>query len=235
MATRTLTPNRSVSRPLRVNVIAVLSILVIVVALGGLVSYAGSLSAKRALVMVTRDLPAGATLGPGDLVLSEAAVSDEIYQAAVPGTALSDLLGQELTAPVYRYQFLGRAQIARRSRLGPDQMALTIPVRAETAAGGRLRAGDQVQVLLTTNKGKPNSETMVVLERVTIYGVGHVERTAAIGATNRTPQDEAPIASLTLVVTAEQARALARAKHDGELDVALLPILPAAPGGQPGQ
>lgn len=236
MATRTLTPNRSVSRPLRINPITIVSVLIIAVALGGLVRYAGSLSATRPLLMATRDLPVGATLGPDDLVPTEGRLDDPVYEAAVPGTALGELVGRQLAEPVHRNQILVRAQITTGARLGPDQMALTIPVKAEAAAGGTLRAGDQVQVLVTRDKGKPNSETSVVLERVTIYTVGHIERASIVNTSGGRSGDEAaPLASLTLVVTADQARALANARHGGELDVALLSPLPATPAARSGQ
>ena len=93
-----------------------------------------------------------------------------------------------------------------------------------------------MRVLLTRNTGKPDAETVVVLDRVRIYSVGYDERSIAISSTANDRGDAGPLASLTLIVTAEQARVLASAKHGGDLDVALLPSLPvsaATPAASP--
>jgi Flp pilus assembly protein CpaB len=105
-------------------------------------------------------------------------------------------------------------------------MALTIQVSSNTAAGGRVRPGDAVQVLATTNKGRPESKTTVVLPRITVYDVGKDERGAVIntgGSGDVDRDDAAAISSLTLIVSQEQALQLTVAKWNGDLDVALLP------------
>ena len=105
-------------------------------------------------------------------------------------------------------------------------MALTIQVSANTAAGGRIRPGDSVQVLATTNKGRPESRTTVVLPRITVYDVGQDERTAVINTVGSDDVDSdtaSSVSSLTLIVSQEQAVQLAVAKWNADLDVALLP------------
>ena len=218
----TLTPNRTVTRPLRINPLTAISLLVVAIAIGGLFRYAGSLSATQPAVEVTRDLPAGAMLGPDDLRVVEVRLSERAYAAAVPGHALGQAIGRQLAQPAFAGQILARGQIGTGLELREGQLALTIPVKAETAVGGRLRPGDQVLVLMTVNKGKPDAETSVVLERVTVYAVGQAERLGVVGG-SQADEEPAAIASLTLIVTREQAQALARARHSGELDVALLP------------
>lgn len=141
------------------------------------------------------------------------------------------MIGSPLAEPAHARQILVRAQISGQPRLARDQLALTIPVSAASAAGGQLRQGDEVQVLLTRNGGKPDAETIVVLERVRVYDVGYDERTAI-----RTTSDQTlpgPLAWLTLIVTDEQARSLAGARHSGDLDVALLPPSPPASPATP--
>lgn len=227
MAAKALTPERALRRPFRIDLRAVLSLLVTVAAIGGMLLYANSVAVTRPLLIVTRDLPVGAVLTATDLVVAQVRVDDEIYAAAVAGDQLAQVIGSSLAEPVHAQQILIRAQVSGRPRLAPDQLALTIPVSAASAAGGQLREGDEVRVLLTRNTGKPDAETVVVLERVRIYGVGYDERSITINSTANARGDTGPLASLTLIVTAEQARALAGAKHGGELDVALLPPLPA--------
>ena len=231
MATSTLTPERAIRRPFRIDLRAVLSLLVTVAAIGGMLLYANSLAVTRPLLIFTRDLAAGAVLTAADLEVAQVRVDDDIYAAVVAGDELGTVLGSSLAEPAHARQILVQAQVSGRPRLAPDQLALTIPVSAASAAGGQLRAGDEVQVLLTRNSGKPEAETVVVLERVRVYDIGYDERTA-IRATSEqvTP---GTLAWLTLIVTAEQARVLAGARHNGELDVALLPPAPPLPPASP--
>ena len=233
MTDQGLTPARAIRRPWRLDLRVVLSLLVTVAAIGGMLLYANSVAVTRPLLIVTRDLPAGAVLTASDLVVAQVRVDDDIYAAAVAGDDLTMVIGSSLAEPAHAQQILVRAQVSGRPRLTPEQLALTIPVSAASAAGGQLRGGDEVQVLLTRNTGKPDAETVVVLDRVRIYSVGHDERSIAISSTATDRGDAGPLASLTLIVTAEQARALASAKHGGELDVALLPPLPT-PGASGG-
>lgn len=226
MAAKALTPERVLRRPLRIDLRAVLSLLVTVAAIGGMLLYANSVAVTRPLLIVTRDLPAGAVLAATDLAVAQVRVDDEIYAAAIADDQLAQVIGSSLAEPAHAQQILIRAQVSGRPRLAPDQLALTIPVSAASAAGGQLREGDEVRVLLTRNTGKPDAETVVVLDRVRIYGVGYDERSIAINSAANARGDAGPLASITLIVTADQARALAGAKHGGELDVALLPPLP---------
>ena len=230
MSSRTLTPERAIRRPWRVDLRAVLSILVTLASVGGMLLYAGSLSATRALLVATRELPAGTILQPGDLAIAQIRADDRIYAAAIPADALGTIVGRPLAEPLHAQQLLIRAQISDRPRLAPDQLALTIAITPENAAGGRLHTGDQVQVLLTRGKGTPDVTAVVILERATIYDVGLDERAIPLATSGGRAAGEGPLASLTLIVTAEQARTVAAAKHSGDLDVALLPPSPTLPG-----
>ncbi len=67
MATSTLTPERALRRPFRIDLRAVLSLLVTVAAIGGMLLYANSFAVTRALLIFTRDLPAGAVLTAAEI------------------------------------------------------------------------------------------------------------------------------------------------------------------------
>ena len=224
MSATTLSPTRALRRPRRLDWRALFGLFLLLVATGGSITFWSASSDTRALLVATRDLPAGSELATEDLGVARVRVDDAIYQAALPAAELAGLVGKQLAEPVHAGQLLVRAQLSSRPRLGPDQMALTIAVSPETAAGGRLRAGDAVQVLLTTNKGKPDARTAVVLPRATVYDVGHDQRVAVVN-TKLADRSAAQGAAkwLTLVVSQEQALQLAQAKWAGELDVALLP------------
>jgi pilus assembly protein CpaB len=207
-------------RPRRIDLRAVMGLLLLLVAVVGSLSFWSASSDTRPVLVAARDLPAGATLNASDLAIARVRVDDAIYQAAVPAEQMASVVGKALADPLHAQQLLVRAQISNQAPLGPDQMALTIGISPETAVGGQLRPGDAVQVLLTTNKGTPAVHTTVVLLRATIYDVGHDQETVAV---NTGGSDQGSISWLTLIVTPEEAVQLGQAKWAGELDVALLP------------
>ena len=224
MSATTLTPRRALRQPRQIDWRAIVGILLMLITISGSFVFWASSSDTRSVIVITHDVPAGATLGPQDLATARVRVDDAIYRAAIPATDLDSLVGRQVAEPLYANQLLVRAQLSSRPRLGAGQVALTIAISPDTAVGGTLRAGDQVEVLLTTNKGKPEAQTTVVLPRVTVYDVGYTQTIAAVGASST---DTAPnpdqIRSLTLVVSQDQAVQLAHAKWAGDLDVALLP------------
>ncbi|HET6317224.1 MAG TPA: RcpC/CpaB family pilus assembly protein, partial [Chloroflexota bacterium] len=109
--------------------------------------------------------------------------------------------------------------------LAAGQMVMAIPIRTDAAAGGRIRAGDSVQVLGTT---KQEGSTKVVLDRATVYDMGREQTTGLGNASNAQSLTSAGTATwMTLIVTSEQAQRLAQARWSSDLDVALLPPQPA--------
>lgn len=227
-ATATLTPARALRRPRQLDLRTVFGVVLMLLAIGGSIAFWTTSSETRSILVATSDLPVGATLRAADLAVARVRVDDTIYQAAIPAEEQLDLVGKQVTEPVHAQQLLVRPQITGRPALGPDDLALSIPVNQETAAGGRVRPGDAVQVLVTTNKGKPESRTSVVLPRVAVYDVGYDERVTVVstsGASDASTRvaPQGPLSTLTLVLSQDQAIALAQAKWNGELDVALLP------------
>lgn len=224
MSATTLTPTRALRQPRHVDWRAVFGVFLTLIAFGGSVAFWTLTSDTRAVLVATRDLPAGATLTPTDVEVARVRVDDSIYQAAVPSADLNSLVGKQLAEPIHANQILARAQVSPRPRLGPGQLVMAIPIAPESAVGGTLRPGDEVEVLLTTDKGKPEARTTVVLPRATVYDVGHNSTVGAVNVdvTNAT-FSQGPVRWLTLVISQDQAVNLAQAKWAGELDVALLP------------
>ena len=226
MATTMLTPRRALRKPWRLDPRALFGLFMMLVSVGGSVAFWTTSTDTRAVLVATRDRPAGATLGPSDVVVTYVRVDDAIFAAAVSAEEQATVVGRQLAEPLHAQQLLARAQLSGRSSLGPGQMALTIQVSPDTAAGGLIRPGDSVQVLVTTNKGRPESRTTVVLPRITVYDVGHDDQTTVIntgGSDDADRDDRGSISSLTLIVSQEQALQLTVAKWNGDLDVALLP------------
>jgi len=221
----TASPTRALRRPLRLDVRALVGILLMLVATGGSIAVWSTEQDTRTVLVLARDLPAGATLTQGDLNVSRARLDDAVYQAAVPAGQLSSIVGKQLSEPAHVNQLLSRAQISTQPRLATGQMVMAIPVRIDAAAGGRIRAGDTVQVFGTT---KQDVSTRVVLQRATVYDVGR-EQTSSIGssASSQSSLTSGSATWITLIVDDEQALRLAQARWNSDLDVALLPPQPA--------
>ena len=233
MAVTSLSPTRALRQPRRIDYRAVLGMFLMLAAVGGNVAFWVVSSDSRSVLVASRDLPAGSVLTPADLNVARMRMDDTLYAAAVPVGEREAVIGRSLASPAYAHQVLARAQVSSRSPLAASQLAITIPISADTAAGGQVRAGDSVQVLVTVSKGRPESSTMVVLPRAAVHDVGWNDRLSAVNtsgsgsfgptgaASRRSPVG--PPTSLTLLVTQDEALAVAQARWNGELDVLLLP------------
>jgi len=231
MATAALSPTRAMRRPRRIDLRAVLGVILMLLAMAGSAVVWSTLSDTRPVVVATRDVPAGAVLSASDVSIARLRLDDTLYQAAIPGDSAGSLVGKQLAEPVHAHQILVQSQLSPRQALAPGQVAMTIPVTAESAVGGGLHPGDAVEVLETVSKGKPDSKTSVVLPRAAVYSVGYDQQSTVIntsGSQASTPP-AAALKSITLRVTPDQASALAQARWNADLDVVLL--APAQAGG----
>jgi Flp pilus assembly protein CpaB len=220
---------RALAAPRRVDLRVLFGGFLTVVATAGSIAFWSTSSDSRGVVVAARDVPAGTVLGSDHLGVSYVRVDDATYRAAVPAADRAGLLGRVLEGPLYAHQVLVRAQLTGQPPLGPDEVALTIPISAEAAVGGRLHPGAAVQVLATTEKGKPESRTFVVLPRATVYDIGREERPAGVAGTSagRGADGLGRPVSVSLRVSHEQARDLAWVRWNADLDLALLPAQPS--------
>ena len=195
-----------------------------------------------AVLVTTRSVTAGEHLGPADVAVVRVRVADEEAQAAmVPASERERVVGQALAAPAQARQFLVRAQLGGTGLLAPDRVALTVPVTADSAAGGRVRPGDEVAVYVTRDGGPAGARTEELLPRATVFEVGYgapgaVARAASAGGAGAEAGAVVPLPGvarapvwITLVLSREQGQTVVQARRSGELDVALLPPRPAAP------
>src|SRR6266851_2474313 len=217
MAVATLTPARALRRPRRADPRALIGVFVTLAALAGSVAFWVTSSDARPVLVATRDLPVGTTLRASDLTIAYVRMDDALYRAALPADMLETLIGRPLGEPVHAQQVLARAQVANRLGLAADQVAMTIPARPDSAVDGRLRPGDSVQVLVTiADKSHNEAHARQVLERAQIFEVG---RDAALVSSSTTSDStdgvRGSITSVTLAVTADQARQLAEARRTG--------------------
>lgn len=225
---RTLTPSRALHRPRHIDLRALLGLFVLLVAtVGAVVAWSGATN-SLAVLSATRDLPAGGTLTSADLSVVRLRADAAVSAVTLPASSEDQLIGRALASPVYAHQVLVRAQISSGPVLAPGQVAFSIPVSADSAVGGRLQAGENVRVYVTMAKGTTAAKTTVVVERATVLNVGYDPRLSTVGAggsasDSTSSASPSAVRSLTLRVTPQQAQALAFARWNGALDVALLP------------
>jgi Flp pilus assembly protein CpaB len=227
MAVATLSPARALRRPRRADPRAIVGVFLTLAALAGSVAFWVSATDAKPVVVAAHDLPAGATLSAGDLGIAYIHADDAVFRAALPGDMLGSLVGRQLAEPIHADQVLARAQVADQFGLAADQVAITLPARPDTAVDGRLRPGDAVQVLVTvTDKARNEAQARAVVDRAQVFEVGRDMSLTNSGPVSSSDSAEVPrgsIASVTLAVTAEQARQLAEARRTGDLDIVLLP------------
>ncbi len=233
MAVATLSPARALRRPRRADPRAIVGVFLTLAALAASVAFWVSTTDARPVLIATHDLPAGATLTAADLGIAYIRADDAVYRAALPSDMLDSLVGRQLGEPIHAQQVLARAQLADQFGLAPDQVAITIPAKPDTAVDGRLRPGDAVQVLVTvTDKSRNEAHARQVLDRAQVFEVGRdVSLTSSsVAGSDSANAGRGTITSVTLAVTEDQARQLAEARRTGDLDVLLLP--PSVPSQQ---
>src|SRR5579859_4567389 len=224
MVATTLTPARALRQPRRLDLRAMVGLLLMFAAVGGAIVAWTAAENTRPIVVAVRDLPSGAIVGTDDFTVRRVRVDDSIYAAAIPGRELSNLVGRQLAEPVHADQVLVQAQLSPRAAVPPGQIVVTVPLRPDNAVGGRLHPGDVVQVLATTNAGKDTSRTSVILQQSTVYDVGREDQPGVVSTSNGQPENAGAGATwAALIVTPDQAVQLANARWNGDLDIALVP------------
>lgn len=186
----------------------------------GLVLFAGALLIGRGVLegakttvavwAAAQDLRQDETLDAGKLVQAEVKLPADV--AAAYASATEDLDGAVLTRSLSAGELVPVAWVAT----GPSATSgrsMTIPVTPEHAVGGRLRAGDRVDVYATFDSGDARARTSVLVRGVEVLDV--VETGGLVVG-------EESVVGLTVAVTPSEAARLAFAIRTAELDVALV-------------
>jgi len=104
--------------------------------------------------------------------------------------------------------------------LGADEVAFTIPIAADTIYPG-LRPTDDVALLATSNAARPESTTVTLLDRATVFAIG-LERRVIRTTASDDRNDGATVANITLAVPRSEAEAIAHAVANATITVVLL-------------
>jgi Flp pilus assembly protein CpaB len=101
-------------------------------------------------VVARHDLDVGRRLTRTDLGLASARLPDGVARRAY--TTADPLVGAVVVAPIAKGELLQRGQVADATRQ-PGRNQVSFAVDADRAAGGDLRPGDRVAVLVTPSGG----------------------------------------------------------------------------------
>ena len=183
------------------------------------------------VLKAARDLPPGTVLQPDDLVAESEPLSDGLSALVVPAADRGAVVGHPLGDGLRRGLPLARAQVLDAAQRIPDDLrVVAVPVTPETAAGGQIVPGNEVEILATLDKTRGDqAHTITVVDRVTVYAVGTQSQTSAFGPTDRAAASSKPLSWLSVLADADQARAIATARATGDLQVNLLAPLRRAP------
>ncbi len=189
-------------------------------------SVAGGLSLWRGATGTTTVLVAAADIQPGqviqrdDLRLAEARLDGSLASLALTDGDLAAAIGRTAGNTVHAGEMLVRPDLATGPVLGPDQVAVTIPVKPDTVYPG-LRPGDEVAVLATSNAGKTDSKTVTLLDRATVFDVG-LERRIIRSVPAGNPDDGGELKHITVAIPRSQAETVANAIANAQLTIVLL-------------
>jgi Flp pilus assembly protein CpaB len=212
----------------RLNLRLGVGLLIVCAAMLGLVAvYRGAQPHTVEVLRVARELQAGQPLQAEDLQVVAEALPDDVSSRLVPASERATLVGRKIAQPLHAGDLVTRPQVETTARVlaaGERLYALSVP--AETVAGLRLQTGDQVEIVVTTNRSQPQqADTHVVLPRVAIFSVGLQEASPAFGVSSNNDRVSAGGGrSTTVVLRTDEAgyRALANARQTGDLDLAVV-------------
>jgi flagella basal body P-ring formation protein FlgA len=128
-----LSRTRTFRAPFRLNQRRVVSVaLMLTAGLGGFayVNGAGQVPTYAVLV-AARELPRGAVVGTGDLQPQRVALPEAMAAAALPSSALPEVVGQRLVEPLHAGVPVLRAQLAGPADLVPGYQRIAFPSDAD--------------------------------------------------------------------------------------------------------
>jgi Flp pilus assembly protein CpaB len=164
---------RNLAPPRRVPVRALLGLALALAAVAMVYSLNRNAQPRTVEVLrATRDVPVGMVLRASDLAPVSEALPDDVAQVLAPASDRDSFLNRRVGQPLNAGELVSRRQLQPPSRQIPaGQRIYTIPVSREAAAGGQaVDVGDDVEVVVTINKGVPDqARTQIVVPRATVY------------------------------------------------------------------
>ena len=172
---------------------------------------------ERTVAVAARELAPGSTISSTDLTVARVRLPDGMAAQTVGEPQLGTLVGRQVREPIHAQELVTRTRLsAPQTTLGPGQVEVRLPLKPDAAVPDDLQAGDPVTILGTIAQGRAGSGTRVLVQRAAVVSV---RRDPQVGATG--PSSTRPLSALTVVVSEQEAEALADARANGELTVLL--------------
>lgn len=160
---------RAAARARRVDLRILVALLLLVVGVLGTFGVVRSLAAHTPVLVMARAVQAGATIGATDVRVAELGLAPGV--AALRPEVRDQVVGQVAVVPLVAGQVLAPGQVTQGAPVGPDQVAMSVAVPPEQAAGGMVRAGDQVELIATPRSAVGDGRAQVLLGSVRVLAV----------------------------------------------------------------
>jgi len=225
---------KSLAAP-RFNPRLAVGLLVLAGAILGLVAiYRGAQPRTVDVLRAAHAVQPGYVLQSADLQVVAEALPDDVASSLVSARERPSLVGRRLAQPLNAGDLITRRQTEPAThQLGAEERLYALQIPNETALGLHLQPADQVEIVVTTNKTRPqDAETHVVLPAVSIFSIGGSESSGAFGVSSNTDRSGLGASkTTTLVLRTDDAgyQALAKAREIGDLDLSLIGSQEPAP------
>jgi len=195
-------------------------VLLVVVSLAGGLLLWRSATDTTPILVAARDIPPGHIIQRDDLRIGEARLDGSLASMALTDADLEAAVGRTTSTTIHAGEMVVAPDLASGPVLGADEVAVTIPVAADSIYPG-LRPTDEVALLATSNAGRPESKTVTLLDRATVFAIG-LERRVIRSSASNDPNDGATVANVTIAVPRSQAEAVAHSVANATITVVLL-------------
>ena len=214
----------------RADVRLLVGLALVAVALVGGLSLWRQAQVTLPVVVAAREIAPGHVIERGDLDLTQARLEGPLAALAFGEAEVSTLVGSTAATAIHAGELVVRPDLGSGPVIGPDQVAVTMPVQAD-AVYARLRRGDEVAVMATSDEGKPQSLTLALLERATVFEVAFESSRISLGG-GGDPEQNGSLTNVTLLIPRSEAERVAHAVVNAQLTLLLLAPTSAG-GGQP--
>lgn len=172
-------PNRPGAHPARFNTRALVGgLLVSASVVGLLLAYQSAQGGDAtAWVIARRSIPAGATIMLDDLALAHGNLPDQVDAGLFADHR--DVVGSVARAPIGRDQLIARSNVAEPAAITGPNRRVSLELPSAAALGGRLNAGEPVDVVAVRDGESPAHLVAEGAEVVSVSAPGETEFSSA--------------------------------------------------------
>lgn len=199
---------KAASRVRRIDVRIIVGIMVMVLAAFVMATLDKRDKARLPVLVAARTIEPGSVIAPTDLKVEEISLSNGI--AYLAESRRGTVVGSIATERLFPGKLLTSESVAKTASLPAGYVAMSTALKPDRAAGGELRSGDHVAVVVSPSPDRADQETRILFTDVPVLSVREGDR--ADGGT----------VIVTLRLRLEEARALAAARASGSIDLVLL-------------